>query len=177
MPGMRHLHHNSHTPRPLCRRITVCILATTILVSAMPAQTAGQKSNPTNNWQAVKNIQPGTNISVLAGHRLKCIFNGASDGDLTCVRVPRGPIPISPANITLARSIIVEVRIEHSAEANAATGAAIGGGIGAALGAATNGQSVTRGGGALVVGGIGALVGAFAGRDFSVLPGKIIYRR
>ncbi len=176
---MQRTKREPHNQRRQFHTVTAAMLTALILLSATPAQpqARARKSNPTNDWRAVKNLQPGTNISVRGGHRIKCVFDNATDSDLTSVRVPRDTFPISPASITLARSIILEVRIEHSAEANAATGAAIGGGNGAALGAAANGQTVTRGGGALVVGGIGALVGAFAGRDFSVLPGKIIYRR
>jgi hypothetical protein len=158
------------------RRITAGILATLILLSAMPDRTQAQKSNPSNNWQAVKNLPRGTNISVRAGRRIKCIFNGATDSDLTCVRVTHGPIPIAPANLILSRSIVSEVRIERSTDTNAAAGAAIGGGLGVALGA-SGGGCCGRGPAILVGGGIGALLGAFFGSNFSFLPPKIIYRR
>jgi hypothetical protein len=175
---MRPTQLESQAQRRQFRTISAAILVLLILVSAMPAQSQfhAQKSNSTGDWQAVKRIQPGTNISVRAGHRIKCVFSGATDTYLTCVRVTRGPTPIAPANITFSRLLIGEVCIERSTGTNAAAGAAIGGGLGVALGASSAG-CYGRGPAILVGGGLGALTGALSGSDFSFLPRKIIYRR
>jgi uncharacterized protein YcfJ len=125
----------------------------------------------------VKNLWPGSTISVRATHRIKCIFRLATDDALICDPIQRGLILLGPTEVTIDRKSVREVRREHSEGANEVAGAAIGAGIGAVIGASTGNGTVTRGGGALLLGGIGGLIGGFAGKDFSILPGKIIYRR
>jgi hypothetical protein len=126
----------------------------------------------TGNWQAVKNLQPGTKISVRAAspfHNL-CIFERATDEQLVCEHILHGPRgAFIPSEYVHERKRIRKVRLEHSDAANMATGAAIG--------ASSSNGSLTRGGGALLLGGVGALVGGIFGRDFPVIHGKVIYRR
>jgi len=134
----------------------------------------------TGDWQAVKNLQPGTNISVRTAspfHNL-CVFEHATDEQLVCERTPRGPRgAFIPPERVYPRKRIREVRLEHSDAANTAIGAAIGGGIGVAVGASVGNGTLTRGGGTLLLGGIGALVGGAFGRDFPVAHGKVVYRQ
>jgi hypothetical protein len=133
----------------------------------------------TGDWQAVKDLRPGTKISVQYGHfHNLCIFEQATDEQLACDHVFHGPRgAFTPLERVYERNKIREVRLEHSDAANIATGAAIGGGIGAAVGAGNGNGALTRGGGALLLGGIGALIGGTFGRDFPVTHGKVVYRR
>jgi len=59
--------------------------AAVLLASTAPAQTG--------DWQAVKNLQPGTKISVHSAspfHNL-CIFERATDEQLVCEHILHGP--------------------------------------------------------------------------------------
>jgi hypothetical protein len=141
---------------------------------------ASTATGQTGDWQVVKNLQPGTKISVQGGHSFHnlCVFEHATADQLVCEHIRHGPRgAVLPSERVYQRGTIREVRLEHSDTANIATGAAIGGGIGAAVGASAGNGTLTRGGGALLLGGIGALVGGTFGRDFPVTHGKIIYRR
>lgn len=129
------------------------------------------------NWRAVRNLAPGSSISVKARHRLRCIFEDATDETLVCKRIPHGLVPIDPAEITFDRRNIREVRLERSSNANVATGAAIGVGAGAAIGASNGNGTLTREGSALLLGSIGGIVGYFVGKEFPILLGKIVYQR
>jgi hypothetical protein len=136
------------------------------------------------DWQAVKDLQPGTRISVRADHffiRDTCFFLSATDDQLVCERAVharrRMIIPPVPPEAVYKSSRVREVRLERSEAANTMAGAGIGAGIGAALGASRNNGTLTRGGGALLLGGIGALVGGSFGRELLVIHGKVVYRR
>ena len=146
--------------------------AAVLLASTAPAQTG--------DWQTVKNLQPGTKISVHSASRFHnlCIFERATDEQLVCEHILHGPRgAFIPSEYVYEREKIREVRLEHSDAANIATGAAIGGGIGAAVGAGNGNGTLTRGGGALLLGTGGAIIGGFIGRDFPVAHGKVVYRR
>ena len=136
------------------------------------------------DWQAVKNLTPGTRISVRADHafgRNTCFFLSATDDQLACERIrharPRLIIPPVPSRAVYERSRVREVRLEHSEAANLMAGAGIGAGVGAAVGATANNGTVTRGGGAILLGAIGALVGGSMASEFPVIHGKVVYRR
>ena|SRR5882672_7478931 len=135
----------------------------------------------TGNWQAVRQLDPGTKISVQFEHHSlhsTCYFQRATDDQLFCERVLRGVSQVLiPPDAVHERKNIREVRLEHSDSSNTATGVAIGGGIGATLGAANNNGTLTRGGGALLLGTVGALIGGSFGRDFPIFHGKVIYRK
>jgi hypothetical protein len=152
---------------------TISLLLTLPVLASMALAQAG-------DWQAVKHLQPGTKISVQGASpfHILCVFEHATDEQLACELIRRGPRGISiPLERIYERTRIREVRLEHSDAANVATGAAIGGGIGVALGASVDNGTLTRGGGALLIGGIGALIGGAFGRDFPVAHGKVVYRR
>jgi hypothetical protein len=152
------------------------LLAPLLLASIAVAQTG--------DWQAVKDLPPGTGISIRSDHlfiRNMCFFLSATDDQLVCERAVhsrrRMIIPPIPSEAVYGRSKVREVRLEHSEAATTMAGASVGAGIGAALGASTNNGTLTRGGGALLLGGIGALVGGSFGSEFSVMHGRVIYRR
>lgn len=157
---------------------------TGILLRVVPLLLSSLSLAQTGNWQAVKNLPPGTRISVRSNHlfiRNTCFFLRATDDQLVCERVShsrrRMIIPPIPSQAVYERSRVREVRLEHGEAANMMAGAGIGAGIGAALGAGANNGTVTRGGGALLLGSIGALIGGSFGRDFPVIHGKVVYRR
>jgi hypothetical protein len=156
----------------------------TILFLLAPVLLAASALAQTGDWQAVKNLPPGTRISVRSDHlfiRNTCFFLSATDDQLVCERAVRARrrmiIPAIPPEAVYERSKVREVRLAHSEAANTMAGAGIGAGIGAALGASSNNGTLTRGGGALLIGGIGALVGGSFGREFPVIHGKVVYRR
>ena len=132
------------------------------------------------DWQAVKELPPGTMISVKSGyffgHDPLCVFEKATEDRLECELVLHGPSRIFlPSDAVYNRKRILEVRVEHSEDSNVLIGAAIGGGIGAGLGAART--PAERGAGALIFGLSGAALGGLLGRDFPIFHGKVIYRR
>jgi hypothetical protein len=135
----------------------------------------------TGNWQAVKQLEPGTKISLQSDHlwlHSTCYFQRATDDQLFCERILRGVSRVLiPPDAVYERKKIREVRLEHSDRSNAATGAVIGGGIGATLGATRGNGTLTPEGGALLLGTTGALIGGAFGRDFPIFHGKVIYRR
>lgn len=132
------------------------------------------------DWRAVKELSPGTTISVKSGHFFGhdplCIFVRATDDRLVCELVLHGPSRIFlPSEAVYNRKRILDVRIEHNEDSNVLAGAAIGGGIGAALGAVSSRSA--RGAGALLFGLGGAGIGGILGRDFPLFHGKVIYKR
>jgi hypothetical protein len=151
------------------RKIVSLLFVVLIFASSGRAQTG--------DWQAVENLRPGTRISVKARHRIRCIFQRASQDELACERPDRLYRTLS-SEIVFDRQSVREVRLERSDEANGAVGAAIGAGAGAgaAAGASNGNGTSTREGGAVLLGGIGAIAGWFIGAQFHVLHGKCIYR-
>ncbi len=149
-------------------KIFCSVLAWLVLASAAQAQ-AG-------DWRALEHLAPGSRISVKIRFHVLCDFRGATDTILVCEPVRRRTL-IGPGVVTFDRKRIREVRLEHSDEANTAIGATLGATVGAAVGASLRSTSLTRGGSALLLGGAGAIGGGFAGRDFPILHGKVIYKR
>lgn len=130
----------------------------------------------TGDWQAVKNLPPGTRISVRP-HRLfrdTCFFLSATDDQLVCGRLlhrhPRIMIVLPiPNEVVHERKRVREVRLEHGGTVNSLAGA----GIGTALTAGANNGTVPR----LTLGVLGAVFGASLGSEFPIIHGKVIYRR
>ena|ERR1700722_679701 len=152
----------------------------TILLVSTLFMLASYASGQAGDWQAVKDLQPGTKISVLYGvpFHVLCVFDHATDEQLICERVLHGPHGgFGSRERGYRRDNIKEVRLEHSDAANIATGVAIGGGIGVAVGVGTGRNATRRGEGGLLLGGLGALFGGAFGRDFPIAHGKVIYRQ
>jgi hypothetical protein len=144
------------------------LLAGLILIPAAQGQ-AG-------DWRAVENLAPGSRISVKIRFHMRCDFRRATEAALFCEPTQRGPF-FGPHEIRFDRKHIREVRVEHSDDANTAVGTTVGGAVGAAVGASVGNSSLSSGGGGLLFGGAGAIIGGFAGRDFPILHGKVIYKR
>jgi len=160
------------TPQPTRQfSITLCILALFTLA------TAAQAAKPTGDWQTVKNLAPGTRISLKSNVRLLCVFESATDDVLICEPALIGTSITNPVPLHYQRAKVREVRLEFSDSENAALGAVVGGGIGATLGAIGGGQTPTRGGAALLGGALGALIGGIAARNFPIRHSTVIYRR
>ena len=128
----------------------------------------------TSDWNAVKQLRPGTPISVKVRLRVQCNFRHADDKQLVCDQRTQGRFLRPP--IVLARAQIHEVRIER-ADASMAAGAAIGAGAGATLGATSGNGTLTRGGSTLLGAGIGGLIGGVFGKQFPFLHGEIVYQK
>jgi hypothetical protein len=135
------------------------------------------------DWKVVKQIPPGTSISVKYGRfslHNRCVFESATEDVLVCERILYGTSRLFiPPEAVYKRKLVREVRLEHTDASNIAFGAAIGGAVGGALGAAGTGDThaQARVAAGLLVGMGGAVVGGLMGRDFPVRHGKVIYRR
>lgn len=151
-------------------RWLLCILIWVTLARGISAKSAG-------SWDAVKRLNPGDYISVKAGwpFRTLCLFVRASDNELVCSFIDRGPVRMNARQTTFRRAKVREVRLEHSDDANgAALGAIVGGTT--ATAAAVNNPAARKFSG--VVGGVmGFWIGDTFGRTFHVLRGRTIYRR
>jgi hypothetical protein len=122
----------------------------------------------------VKDMPPGWQIKVVAGHNYSCVFVRATDDELICGTVQRGWIS-DPREIHFRRDIIREIRVDHGDDANSLAGAAIGGATGVGL-AAVASDGCCKGGAALLVGLIGTAIGAHVGHDVHILRGEVVYR-
>ena len=142
------------------------------LVMLLLASNAGAQ---TGDWQAVKELPPGTPISVKGRDviiRNQCTFRAANDYRLVC----EGMSPMIPP-LVYPRDQVRQVRLERSNAAKVATGALVGIGIGVTLGALGSDRSgTTRGGRMIIGGGILGLIGGAFGRMFPVVHGPVIYR-
>ena len=139
-----------------------------------------QTQSKTGDWGAVKNLRPGTRISVKTQHRYHCMLITVTDDELYC----EAHVPRSFRLITLAirRSEIHEIRI--SPHPNQTKDLWIGAGIGAGTGAIAAGTTSRDYPCAhAFFGGLaGSLPGAIVGGMapiFQVLfqRGQIIYKR
>jgi hypothetical protein len=157
----------------LGRQIPIALCILTLFTLA----TAAQARKPAGDWQIVKNLAPGTRISVKSKFRDLCVFESATDNTLVCEPALLGTAITNPIPFRFKRTRVREVRLEFSDSENGVLGAIVGGGIGAILGAIGGGQTYSRGGSALVIGGLGALVGSVVARNFPIRHGAVIYRR
>jgi len=132
------------------------------------------------DWQAVKNLMPGTRISGKTGHRYLCAVEEVTDEELLCeAHLPRS---FRMNTLVIRRSEIEEVRIlPHP---NQTKDMWIGAGIGAGAGAVVAGtNSGAYPGAHAFFGGLaGALPGAIVGEMVPIFQvifqrGKIIYKR
>jgi hypothetical protein len=140
-----------------------------LLVPAARAQSSG--------WQRVMNLRPGTEISILRGHRFRCTFVEATDEELVCERGTFLPLgPIFRKEFTFRRDDLREVRLEHP-DASTLAGAAIGATAGGVVGANRAPNGMTRSGGAFVGAALFGVVGGVVGHTTSFLHGAVIYRR
>jgi len=129
------------------------------------------------DWNEVRNLPPGSRISVKTRFRVLCDFDWATDDELVCEPVSYSPFYRGPTELLFDRKRVREVRLEHSDETNSAIGAAVGGGTGAIIGAVGHSDTITRGGGALLLGGIGSLIGGSFNKEFPITHGKVVYKR
>ena len=137
----------------------------------------GEAQAQSVGWQAVKQLVPGTRISVKTHFRTICDFTVATDDELVCEEAHRRFIPIPPPECRFERKQVREVRFEHSDASKARVGAVVGGGAGAAVGAIVGNKTLTREGSALLLGTTGALVGGTFGPLFPITHGPVVYRR
>ena len=150
------------------RRTCYVVMAIVTLVASSWAQ----KQN--SDWQVVKNLAPGTQISVQVGRfapALKCHLEDVTDDSLTCAQ--GWPFPMRA--ITYTRERIRAVRVAHN---TALIGLAVGAGTGFVIGLAQDPRpGLGRGGDAVVSAGLLGLLGAGLGGILSPLfPGRVIYR-
>lgn len=161
-----------------------------LLLFAASATAKSTKPNSKWNWSAVESLTAGTPISVKTySLDLLCYFEHATAHELFCERLAPGflrtppsdpypfphPYPGRQAEYVFQRSLIQEVRLEHSEATNGLIGIGIGGAIGAGTGAARFDQA--RAGSALIFGLAGAAIGEAIGRTHPLFHRKIIYRR
>ena len=138
-----------------------------MLLSQAPAQSS--------DWQVVKSLPLGSQISVQIGHHwlaMKCHLEEVTDDELTCAH----GWPVSLEAVTYPRTRIRTVRIAHN---TALIGFVVGAGAGAVIGLARDHPTPGLGGGgdAVMIGGLLGLVGAGIGGMVSpVFPGRVIYR-
>lgn len=156
------------TPRKYKRQIFSSMLVILLFSSNTQAQTG--------EWQAVQSLRPGTRIRVKTLHPVQCVFQRATEDELTCERFYR---VIQPplSEVVFDRRSIREVRIETSDEANGTVGALIGAGAGIAIGVSTVKTSNEREGRSLLLGSVGAIIGWFFAHDFHIVHARIIYKR
>ena len=168
MRGMRNQHNVTF-------RTVTLIVASLTFVSSLQAQTG--------DWQAVKNITPGSPTAVNAQRRYHCDFEYATDDKLVCTVYRRRPFgsPTSSA-ITISRAAIREVRTlpDPDLDRGALIGAGIGGGT-LAVAAAINGGP-NRGVAAFFAFLAGAFVGYIVGGMVPIFQvmfqrGKVVYKR
>ena len=151
------------------RQMISALLAVLLLASNAQAQTG--------DWQAVKNLRPGTRISVKTQHRYPCFFASATEDELVC----NGPDRLLrlPPRMTFSRGEIREIRMGPNQAKDAWIGAGIGTGAGAI--AAGTGSRDYPGFHAFIGGLAGAGVGALVGATVPIFQeifhhGKIIYK-
>ncbi len=124
-------------------------------------------------WDAVMNLNPGTAVSVVRGHRYHCVMMSATEEQLVCE--PFGPHLFLRDAFVFNRTEIREVRFEHPV-GSAFVGAVIGTAVGVALGAGGGSGSLTRGGTEFAGGVFFGFIGGFIGHIFHLVHGSVLYR-
>jgi len=138
-----------------------------------------QSTGQARDWQAVKNLSPGTEIFVKTQRRYRCVVEEVTDDELVCEE-HGGWFRVS--TLMIRRSEINEVRVRP--HPNQAKDAWIGAGIGAGTGAIAAGTTSRDYPGfhAFVGGSGGAMGGALVGATVPIFQlifqrGKIVYKR
>ncbi len=164
------------------RQILYSMLAVLLLGASAQAQSQApaqdRRRGGAGDWSVVKNLMPGTRISVKTHHRYRCLVENVTDDELVCGT----HAPFRSITLMIRRSEIREIRV--APHPNQAKDAWIGAGIGAGAGAVLGGtQSRDYPGFNAFVGGLaGALPGALIGGMVPIFQvvfqrGKIIYKR
>ena len=152
------------------KRMIHCMFALLIAASSAQAQTG--------DWQAVKNLKPGSQVIVKAQRGYSCSVEGANDDQLVCeVQEHRS---LRTSTLTIPRAEVREVRVLPNQAKDAWIGAGIGAGVGAIVAGSASRASPGANAffGALGGAGLGALVGAMVPLfQFIFQRGKIIYKR
>jgi len=165
------------------RKIYSSMLAMFLLTaSAHPQSQARTQLNspgPAGDWQAVKNLLPGTEIFVKTHRRYRCVVKEVTQDEVVCEEQGRW---FRVSTLMIRRSEINEVRVRP--HPNQAKDAWIGAGIGAGAGAIAAGTTSKDYPAfhAFVGGAGGAAAGAFVGGVVPIFQlifqrGKIIYKR
>lgn len=142
------------------------LLASTLPIAFLACPARAQ----IGTWDDVRNIQPGSYISVKTDHyNVKCLFHHASDTDLWC------------KDQFYVRRAIHEVRLENRA-GSAFVGALLGAGVGAGAGIALARVHDPKDPEAqvyypLYLGIGGMILGARVMGSKSMIHGKVVYRR
>lgn len=166
------------------------LITSIVLFMALSIPALGNNISSKRSWRAVQSLNPGTPISVKTySLHLLCYFEHATAEELVCEPLAPGflrtpppgpypyprPYPRTAAEYVFQRSLVQEVRLEHSEAANEMIGIGIGGAIGAGVGAARFDQA--RAGGAVTLGFIGAAIGDAVSRTHPLFHRTVIYRR
>lgn len=169
--------------RKCMRQISSSMLAMLLLGMNTQAQSQAhaqvQSPELDGDWQTVRNLMPGTEISVKTQRRYRCVVEEVTVDELVCEAHGRW---FRVSTLVIRRSEINEVRVRP--HPNQAKDAWIGAGIGAGAGAISAGTTSRDYPGfhAFVGGAAGAAGGALVGGIvpiFQVLlqRGKTIYKR
>src|SRR5947208_15474487 len=107
--------------------IALIVLTTTSLCLA---------KNPVGDWQAVRfDIPQGWQITVVTSFTFPCIFQNATEDELTCGPLQHFQGASASHEIHIRRDRVREIRVERREGANMLAGAAGAGALGAGLGA------------------------------------------
>ena len=146
---------------------------------------ASSSQAQTGDCQAVKDIPPGSYISVkIQRHKVRCFFSNATDTELFCLEQSLRKVYPSREpvvhNYDLDRQSIHQVRPEHpvkSAFLGAAIGTGIGIGVGAVLANGPKPDPEARVYYPMFFGITSGFVSAKIMGHISVLHGKVVYER
>jgi hypothetical protein len=149
---------------------SIALLVVTLQLLCLPLDAQSSASD----WNNVRQLIPGTGISIRTNVRIRCEFSDATDNSITC-RV--NGFGAAAGLRVFDRNRIQEVRLSHP-KTKAALGAVLGAGAGIAGGAAAppdkNGSRLTL---MVALGAAGAGVGAAFGYFFGYGKGPLVYGR
>jgi hypothetical protein len=149
--------------------VIACILTCLLAAQNLPAQSG--------NWNAVAAMTPGTHIYVVSKHLHRaCDLLRVTDNELLC---EEGSSRFGSRTLVAPRWEIREVREVQAREAKIAAAAALGAAVGVGIGRATikGKDAETQVYGTASCALLGVIAGAVAGRIFSDIHSRIIYKR